>query len=77
MTTPSIAALNTGSDDHLLDHIAPMADLLQIPLILSEERNFQLAKIYYPHVHAELREDLEFSIKELAERFDALIECKY
>lgn len=77
MHTPSIAALNTGSDEHLLDHIAPMADLLQIPLIVSEERNFHLAKAYYPHVQIEWQEDLEFRIGELADRFDALIECKY
>ncbi len=77
MPIPSIAALNTGSDEHLLDHIAPMAALLQIPLIVSEERNFHLAKDYYPHINVECWEDLEFRIGELADRFDALIECKY
>jgi len=54
-----------------------MAALLQIPLIVSEESNFRLAQTYYPHVNTEYREDLEFRIGELADRFDALIECKY
>ena len=77
MTTPSIGALNTGPDYHLLDHIAPLADLLDIPLIVSEESNYALAKTYYPHVRTEYKEDLEFELRSLAERFDALIECKY
>lgn len=77
MTTPSIGALNTGPDYHLLDHIAPLADLLDIPLIVSEECNYTLAKTYYPHVRVEYKEDLEFELGSLAERFDALIECKY
>ena len=77
MNIPSIGALNTGSDYHLLDHIAPLADLLDIPLIVSEELNFKLAKIYYPHVRLEYQEDIEFHLNTLGERFNALIECKY
>lgn len=79
MTTHSIkaAALNTGRDFHLLDHIAPLADLLQIPLITTEEKNFALAQTYYPHVEAEYDPDLEFRLASLAARFDALFECKY
>ena len=75
LSTP-IAALNSGPDYHLLDHIAPLAAQLQIPLIVTEELNFQLAKTYYPHVHVEFVEDLEFKLESLT-RFDALIECKY
>jgi len=79
MTTHSIraAALSTGNDFHLLDHIAPLADLLQIPLITTEEKNFKLAQNYYPHVQVEYDTDLEFKLASLAERFEALFECKY
>ena len=79
MTTHSIraAALSTGRDFHLLDHIAPLADLLQIPLITTDEKNLQLAQKYYPHIHVEYDTDLEFKLASLAQRFDALFECKY
>lgn len=76
MTTPSIAALNTGPDTHLLDHIAPLAWHIDAPLIVTEEKNEILAKKYYPHVQTRRIEDLEFHLKELT-GFDALIECKY
>lgn len=71
------AALNTGSDFHLLDHIAPLAYLLKIPLIVTEEKSFQLVQHYYPHVLAECDENLEAHLGALAKRFDTLIECKY
>lgn len=79
MTTHSIraAAVSSGNDFHLLDHIAPLADLLKIPLITSEEKNFNLALHYYPHVSVEYEPNLEFQIASLALRFDALFECKY
>lgn len=71
------AALNTGSDIHLLDHIAPLASLLGIPLLVTEEKNLQLAQLHYPETEICLMPDLEFRLKDLAERYDALIECKY
>ncbi len=71
------AALNTGPDTHLLDHIAPLADLMQMPLITTEEKNFELARLYYPQVKTESIPDLEYRLGSLAERFDVLFECKY
>jgi len=71
------AAFNTGPDFHLLDHIAPLADLLQIPLITTEELNYTLAKRYYPQIEVRYIPDLEFKLGEIAEEFDALFECKY
>jgi len=73
----NIGALNSGPDIHLLDHIAPLAALLEIPLLVTEETNLQLAKRFYPHVQTSLHEDLEFHLAYLAERFDCLIECKF
>ena len=70
-------ALNTGSDFHLLDHIAPLADLLGISLVTTEEKNFKLAKAFYPKTHVQYIPDLEFRFKELSESYDVLIECKY
>ncbi len=71
------AALNTGSDFHLLDHIAPLAALLQMPLITTEELNDQLARTYYPQVDVQHMPDLDFQLSSIAERFDVLFECKY
>lgn len=70
-------ALNTGSDFHLLDHIAPLAHILQVPLITTEEKNFRLAKTFYPKIETLYIPDLEFRLKELADCYDILIECKY
>jgi teichoic acid glycerol-phosphate primase len=71
------AAFNTGSDFHLLDHIAPLAELLQMPLITTEELNTTLAKRYYPQVEVRYMPDLEFRLGEIATEFDTLFECKY
>jgi|SRR3989344_419360 len=70
-------AFNTGSDIHLLDHIAPLASLLNIPLIVTEDENEHLARKYYPEVSVQLWPDLEFRLAEIAEQFDILFECKY
>lgn len=71
------AAFNTGSDFHLLDHIAPVAELMQMPLITTEERNYELALKYYPQVETRFRPNLEFELESIAEEFDALFECKF
>ncbi len=71
------AAFNTGPDYHLLDHIAPLADLLQCPLMITEELNTELAKRYYPQIEVHYVPDLEFRLKSIAEAFDFLFECKY
>lgn len=71
------AAFNTGIDFHLLDHIGPLAALLQIPLITTEELNYQLALRYYPQIEVRYIPDLEFKLGEIAAEFDTLFECKY
>jgi len=71
------AAFNTGPDFHLLDHIAPLAASLNIPLITTEELNTTLAKRYYPQVNLRYMPDLEFKLGEIAQEFDTLYECKY
>lgn len=71
------AAFNTGSEFHMLDHIAPLAELMQMPIITTEEQNFELACRYYPQVKTHLISDLEFKLSEIAEQFDVLFECKF
>ena len=71
------AALNTGPEFHALDHIAPIASLLQIPLIVAEERNYEIARRYYQQIEIRHMPELELQLGVLAEEFDALFECKY
>ncbi len=73
----TFAALNTGPDFHLLDHIAPLAWLLNMPLFVTEEKNFDLATHYYPMVNTQYMPDLEHNLAFFAENFDVLFECKY
>ncbi len=71
------AAFNTGGEFYLLDHIAPLAELMQMPLIVTEEKNFELASQFYPQIEVRLMPDLEFRLGEIAEEFDALFESKF
>ena len=61
MKNISCAAVNFGLDERLLDHIAPFAALLDIPLHVTEEKNFALLKRYYPFVKAILHKPSEVS----------------
>jgi hypothetical protein len=71
------AAFNTGPEFHALDHIAPLADLMNMPLIVTEARNEELARRYYPQIEVECMPDLESQLALIAERYDVLFECKY
>lgn len=68
---------NTGPDYHLLDHIAPLAEQLHCPLIVTEELNLELAKRFYPQIEVHHVPDLEFRLGDIAKQFDILYECKY
>ena len=77
MKKPSILTLHTENEPHILDHIAPLADLLNVPLILNDEECYEKARFFYPNQKIELKESLEFSFQEIKERADTLISCKY
>lgn len=72
-----LAAINSGPEFHALDHIAPLAAALHMPLITTEERNFELARRYYPQIEVWHMPDLESQLSVVAEEFDTLFECKY
>lgn len=71
------AAFNTGPDFHLLDHIAPLAIEMDMPLIVTDELNEKLARAFYPQAEVRHMPDLEANLSLIAEEFDALFECKY
>ncbi|NGX48478.1 MAG: hypothetical protein K940chlam5_00063 [Candidatus Anoxychlamydiales bacterium] len=68
-----IAAVNFSSSYLLLDHIAPLAYILDIPLFVDDEKSFDLLKFFYPQVNSHLNENL--SLQFLAKDFDTLISC--
>lgn len=43
-----IAGILPGADLHHLDHLAPLCSLFEVPLVVTEETIFSLAKQYYP-----------------------------
>src|SRR5581483_4613726 len=45
------AGLIYGPELHHLDHLGPLCSMMGIPLIVTEERIFDLAKRYYPGLH--------------------------
>jgi teichoic acid glycerol-phosphate primase len=52
------ACLIFGPELHHLDHLAPLCVLMDIPLIVTEERIALLAGRYYPHLKVILRDTL-------------------
>jgi hypothetical protein len=72
-----MAALNTGPEFHGLDHIAPLAVTLGMPLIVTEEESLSLAARLYPGLELRYMPDLDVKLSCIAEEFDALFECKY
>ena len=72
-----LCAVNNGLDFHLFDHIAPLASMKQIPLIVTEPECAELCAKYYPEVTTKLYPDLEFRYKEIADQFDGLVHCRF
>ncbi len=66
-----------GANFHLLDHIAPLASLWNVPLIADNEETAHLAKIYYPEVQTRLWPDMAFRLQDIANEFDTLVNCQY
>ncbi len=71
------AAVQTGTQFHELDHIAPLAALCGMPLLIAEEANFEMCRRFYPQTEARHVPDIESQLGFIADEFDALVECKY
>jgi len=66
-------AILTGPSTHL-DHLGVLSSLLTIPLIVTEEKTFELAKRYYPQIDIHLMELADLSIDFLCNRFDVIFQ---
>lgn len=67
------AAIHFGEGGHLLDHIAPLAFQLGVPLYLDEA--FQEGVAFYPQTNIMEMRDLNMRWGELSQKHDALIRC--
>lgn len=66
-------AIITGPETHL-DHLGVLSSILDIPLIVTEEKVFHCAKQFYPDLNVERYDLSELSIEFLARNYDAIFE---
>ncbi len=63
-----VAAISTGPDTHL-DHLGVLAALLDIPLIVTDKKSYELAQLFYPQAQPQFIEHGELGLNFLAEKF--------
>lgn len=73
LTSSKSVAILTGPSTHL-DHLGVLSAVLEIPLIVTEEKTFQLAKRYYPQIDISLMEMADLSMDFLCSHFDVIFE---
>jgi hypothetical protein len=67
-----IVGIHTGPDNYL-DHLGVLCAMLQVPLIVTEEKTYASAKKFYPWLDVVLKDHLDLSLEYIS-RFDAIIE---
>lgn len=67
------ASILTGVNTHL-DHLGVLSEILGIPLIVTEEKTYQLAKQFYPGLDVHIHDYADLSLHYLAEQFDVIFE---
>lgn len=75
--TAASAAVNTGKDCRLLDHLAPLCAQLKMPLYLTEEKNHELCQKYYPVVDSLYVPTSSFSLFSLAQKYEVLFQSTF
>jgi hypothetical protein len=66
------AAALTPQPDNLLDHLGVLAAILDIPLIVSEPKTYDLAVSLYPQVKTIFMEGVDLTLEYLAANYDTL-----
>ena len=74
MATDRFATLHYGSEQHYLDHLAPLASLLEVPLLVSDLEIESLAKTYYPNLNLLYNSPVELGSRAVLE-YDVLFTC--
>jgi hypothetical protein len=66
-------AILTGPETHL-DHLGVLSAVLEIPLVVTEEKNLLFSKEFYPDLNAKLIDLHELSLEHLAHNYDVIFE---
>lgn len=76
MSRPMIkgAALQTGKNNGFLDHLAPLADLMNVPCLVNDYSNLNKMHQFYPQISSYYIQDL--SLQYLMEHFEVIFECQ-
>ncbi len=72
MQDKKCVALNYASNSHYNDHLAPICILMDIPLLVVEQVDYNICKKYYPDVNVVLAEYEKFSPEYLIQNYDVL-----
>ncbi len=67
-------AISTGPITHL-DHLAPLCEMLDIPLIVVEREQVELGALFYPMIEIQYVPLSRLTLKYIASRFDTIITC--
>jgi hypothetical protein len=70
-------ALLTGSTFQFVDHIAPLASLAQMPLVVTDPDLRSLVEIYYPEIELRYLPYLAYQIRGLTQEFDLFFTCDF
>jgi len=74
METPRSATLVSDFDRHFIDHLAPISENLDIPMIVSNEEIESLVNTYYPNIKTLYLEPLELA-PFTTENFEIIYTC--
>ena len=69
-----IAAIHTGPNTHL-DHLGVLAQRLNIPLYVTDEKVFELAQKFYPTLRCYYKGLGEMTLEFMASQFDVILQC--
>lgn len=73
MTTPwnkKGIVVSSETQPHFIDHLVPVASLMNIPILFLDERSYELGRHYYPNIQAKLEDNSLFSLEYLIKNYD-------
>ncbi len=73
LTSSKAVAILTGPSTHL-DHLGILSAILEIPLIVTEEKTYRLARRYYPQINTIFMEIGDLTMEFLCTHFDVIFE---
>lgn len=65
-------AIVPSGKGHFVDHLSEISAIMEIPLLFTEDTEYQLAKKYYPDIRAQQIDYLELTPQYLIEHYDVL-----